>query len=134
MKRFFRITYPHLAPLCLRLIIALYFYLSLKAQVYQPGVIEAFAGNLKKLGLPAPLFMAWLGTWSVLISYALIIAGWFTRYAAIPVIIYFIVAIIWGHIIPGHTISKAMPAVILLLLGVFFLLNGPGKPSVDEGL
>lgn len=133
MKRFFRITHPHLAPLCLRLIFGLYLYLSLKAQVYKPDVIELFGNSLDKLGLPLPHVLAWVGTWMVLIAYVLIVIGWHTRYAAIPVILYFIVALVWGHIIPGHTLSKAMPAIILLMLGVFFLLNGPGKPSVDEG-
>jgi putative oxidoreductase len=69
-----------------------------------------------------------------LICYVLIIIGFKTRYAAIPVIINFAVAVIWGHIIPGHPISKAIAATVLLVLGIFFLLNGPGKLSVDEGV
>jgi putative oxidoreductase len=122
-----------LAPLFLRLIFGIYLFLALKAAVYSPTAIEGFSKSLAELGLPAATFLAYLGTWSVLISYCLLLIGWKTRWAAIPVIIYFTVALIWGHIIPGHGLPKMISAIVLLVLGVFFLLNGPGKPSVDEG-
>jgi putative oxidoreductase len=123
-----------LAPLFLRLIFGIYLFLSLKAAVYTPTAINDFATSLAGLGLPAATFLAYLGTWSVLISYCLLLIGWKTRWAAIPVIIYFTVALVWGHIIPGHGLSKMISAIVLLVLGIFFLLNGPGKPSVDEGV
>jgi putative oxidoreductase len=121
------------APVFLRLIFAIYLFLALKAGVYTTEAHTAYAENLGKLGLPAPAFMAHLSSWSMLACYALIIIGWKTRWAAIPVIINFAVAIIWGHLIPGHGLSKMVSAIVLLVLGIFFLLNGPGKPSVDEG-
>jgi putative oxidoreductase len=101
--------------------------------VYTIQANADYAKSLSGLGLPASGFLAYLSTWSMLACYFLIIIGWHTRYAAIPVIINFSVAIIWGHIIPGHTAGKATAAFVLLVLGIFFLLNGPGKPSVDEG-
>ena len=122
------------APLFLRIIFAIYLYLSLKAEVFRPEIIEAYGQNLTKLGIPAGNLLAYVSTISMLICYVLLIIGWKTKWAAIPVIINFIVAIIYGHIIPAHSISKALPAFVLLVLGIFFLLNGPGKPSVDEGI
>jgi putative oxidoreductase len=122
------------APLFLRLVFVLYLYMALSAGVYTATAIKGYAESLASLGLPAAKFLAYLSTWSMLICYCLIIVGWKTRYAAIPVIINFTVAIIWGHIIPGHTMPKAIAATVLLVLGIFFLINGPGKPSVDEGM
>jgi putative oxidoreductase len=122
-----------MAPIFLRLIFGLYLFLALKAEVYVPATIEKFGENLGKLGLPAAGFMAYLSTWSMLICYLLIVIGFKTRWAAIPVIINFIVALVWGHILQDHSLSKMVSAIVLLVLGIFFLLNGPGKPSVDEG-
>jgi putative oxidoreductase len=126
--------YSAYAPVFLRIVFALYLFLAVKAEVYSAQAHEEYAKNLSSLGLPVSDFLAYLSTWSMLICYFLIIIGWRTRYAAIPVIINFAVAIIWGHIIPGHPVAKATAALVLLVLGIFFLLNGPGKPSVDEGV
>jgi putative oxidoreductase len=122
------------APIFLRMVFALYLYLALKAGVYTSVAHDKFASNLAGLGLPASSLLAYISTWSMLIAYTLISIGWFTRLAAIPVVINFIVALVWGHLLTGHEISKAISAIVLLVLGIFFLLNGPGKPSVDEGL
>lgn len=122
------------APVFLRIIFLLYFITSLKAQVYLPSVIEPFSERLAGLGFPMPLFFAYLGSWSVFIAYILIIVGWQTRLAAIPIIIYFAVAILTYHIPKGHGISETMSATVLFVLGCFFLLNGAGKPSIDEGV
>jgi putative oxidoreductase len=125
--------YSAYAPVFLRAVFAWYLFLAVKAEVYTVQAHEDYANSLSGLGLPASGFLAYLSTWSMLVCYFLIIIGWKTRYAAIPVIINFAVAIIWGHIIPGHAAGKATAAFVLLLLGIFFLLNGPGKLSVDEG-
>jgi putative oxidoreductase len=126
--------YSAYAPVFLRIIFAAYLFLALKAGVYSAQAHEDYASSLSGLGLPASGFLAYLSTWSMLVCYFLIIIGWHTRYAAIPVIINFAVAIIWGHIIPGHPVAKATAALVLLVLGIFFLLNGPGKLSIDEGV
>jgi len=122
------------APLFLRFVFLLYFIMAIKAQVFRPSVVEKFSEQLINLGFPAPLFFAYLGSWSVFLCYFLIIIGWKTRLAAIPIIIYFLVAILSYHLPAGHGISKTMPATVLFVLGCFFLLNGAGKFSVDEGL
>jgi putative oxidoreductase len=133
MKQYLE-KYKPWAPVFLRIIFALYLYLAIKAGVYTNEAHNQYAENLDKIGLPASSFLAYLSTWSMLVCYFLITIGWFTRYAAIPVIINFIVAIVWGHILQGHLVSSAMAATVLLVLAIFFLLNGPGKPSVDEGI
>ena len=121
------------APIFLRIVFLLYFITATKAQVFTPSVIEKFSEQLVNLGFPAPLFFAYLGSWSVYVCSFLIIIGWKTRLAAIPIIIYFLVAILSYHLPAGHGISKTMPATVLFVLGCFFLLNGafayPFAPS-----
>jgi putative oxidoreductase len=133
MNTFFS-RYKNYSPLFLRFVIACYLYIALKVKVYLPEVTAAFGESLDKVGLPFPHFMAVAGTWMALISYVLIVIGWFTRYAAVGIILYFIIALIWGHILQQHTLARSMPAIILLMLGFYFLFNGPGKLSVDEGI
>jgi putative oxidoreductase len=121
------------SPLVLRFIFLLYFILALQAKVYSGEAINAFSEQLAGLGFPIPLFFAFVGTWMVLIAYLLIVIGWQVRWAAIPIVIYFLVAIVTYHLPNNHSISKTMPAIVLLMLGLFFLLNGAGKWSIDEG-
>ena len=125
--------YKDYAPIFLRLIFLLYLVSALRAKVFLPSVISDFSEQLVKLNFPVPLFMAYLGTWTALIGYIMIILGWKTRLAAIPIIIYFAVAILTYHLPEGHGLRQTMPATVLLVMGCFLLINGPGKPSFDEG-
>jgi len=122
------------APAFLRIIFVIYFYLSIKSEVYTSIALKTYGENLTKLGMPIGNILAYISTFSLLICYALLVIGYKARWAAVPVIINFIIAIVYGHILTGHTISKALPATVLLVLGIFILLNGPGKPSIDEGV
>ena len=122
------------APVGIRLVFLLYFILAIKAKVYLPDTIEKFSESLSGMGLPAPLFFAYLGSWSLLIAYIMIVIGYKVRLAAVPVVIYFLIAVFGFHVASGHGISQTMSATVLLVMAIFLLLNGAGKPSVDEGL
>ncbi len=122
------------APLVLRLVFLYYLVTSLTSGIYKPSYAHKFAENLTGLGFSTPIFFAYLGIWSVLIGYTLITLGYKTRLATIPLIIYFAVALFSYHIPEGHGIKESFSAIVLLLLGIFFLINGPGKPSIDEGI
>jgi len=122
------------APVCLRVVVGLYLYTALKAKVYLPSVASKFSEQLENLNFPFPLFMAYLGTWALLLSYIALVVGYKVRWAAIPMIIYFAVALLTYHLPEQHSIRESMPAIVLMVLGCFFLMNGAGRPSVDEGL
>jgi uncharacterized membrane protein YphA (DoxX/SURF4 family) len=124
--------YADYAPIFLRFIFLLYFITALQAKVYNPKVIQAFSEHLASLHFPLAWWFAAVGTWMVLIAYFLLVIGWQARWAAVPVIIYFAVAILTYHLPNQHSISKTMPATVLLMMGLFFLFNGAGKPSVDS--
>ncbi|MBX9733948.1 MAG: DoxX family protein [Chitinophagaceae bacterium] len=121
------------APFFLRVIFGIYLFLALKAGVYKPELIDKYGENLTKLGIPAGNILAYVSTISMLICYTLLLIGWKARWAAFPVMINFIVAIVYGHVIPNHSLSQAVPAIVLLVLAIFILMSGPGKPSIDEG-
>lgn len=103
-------------------------------KAYEFSAIEKFSENLKGLGFPLPLAFAFVGTWMVLIGYVLVVIGWKTKWAAIPVVIYFGVAVFVYHVPEGHGLSKMMAALAPMMMGLFFMLHGAGKPSVDEGV
>ena len=117
-----------------RIIFLLYLISAIRANVLSPSVIEKFSVQLINLHFPVPLFMAYLGTWTVFVGYILLVIGWKTRWAALPIIIYFAVAILTYHLPEGHSIRQTMPATVLLLMGFYMLVNGAGRPSIDQGL
>ncbi len=122
------------APVVLRIVFLYYLVTSISSGIYAPSYAEKFSENLEGLGFPLPLFFAYLGIWSVLIGYALIVIGYKVRLATIPLIIYFAVALLSYHVPEGHGVKESFSAIILLLLSIFLLLNGAGKPSIDDGI
>jgi len=61
------------------------------------------------------------------------VIDWRTQLANIPIIIYFVVAILTYPFSEGHGIREMMSATVLFVLGYFFLLNDVGKFSVNKG-
>ena len=125
--------YKSYASVPIRIIFAFYLYTALKARVYNPDVLHAFGEQLHGLSFPFPIFFAHLGTWSLLLAYVMVLIGWKVRLAAVPMIIYFGVAIMTYHLPEGHSIRQTMPALALMMMSIFLFINGAGKPSLDEG-
>ena len=96
--------------------------------------ILGYADWLKSLGFPLPMVSATLSAYSEFLGAILMIAGLWTRWAAFFLLINFVFAVLMGHIAIQDTYKNALPAINLLAMSVFLLLNGPGKPSFDEGL
>jgi len=46
----------------------------------------------------------------------------------------FVLAVAVGHLAVGDSYAATFPALALLATAALLLLNGPGRPSVDEGL
>ena len=125
--------FKNYAPIGIRFIFFLYLILAFKAQSFMPSNIEQFASRLAKMNWPLPTLLAYVGSWSVFLGYILIVIGFKTRWACIPVVVYFLVAVFAFHVAQGHGISDTMSATVLLMSSLFLLINGAGKPSVDEG-
>lgn len=90
--------------------------------------------SMKFLGINAwPVFWGLLASLSEFLGGLLLIFGLFTRFAAAPLVITMIVATIFKFGL-GGTLTDAFPAIITLLVTVFFLLNGAGSFSADNFL
>ncbi|GAA4421192.1 hypothetical protein GCM10023187_56930 [Nibrella viscosa] len=96
--------------------------------------IPGYAEWLKSLGFPFPLVSAALSAYAEFIGAILMVIGFKTRWAGAVLAINFAFAILMGHIAIGDTYKNAFPAINLFAMSIFLLLNGPGKPSIDEGV
>ncbi|RIV18081.1 DoxX family protein [Fibrisoma montanum] len=123
------------APLLLRLAFAYELYDAAGHTALHPAEgVPGYAEWLKSLGFPFPLVSAALSAYAEFIGAILMVLGYKTRWAAVVLLINFSLAILVGHVAIGDTYKNAMPAINLFAMSVFLLLNGPGKPSIDEGL
>ncbi|GAB3316348.1 hypothetical protein GCM10027299_06450 [Larkinella ripae] len=96
--------------------------------------IPGYADWLKSLGFPLPLVSATVSAYTEFFGAILMVVGLWTRWAAFFLMINFIFAVFMGHIVIQDTYKNTFPALNLLAMSVFLLLNGPGKPSIDEGI
>jgi len=95
-------------------------------------------GRFEAIGLPSPEFLGYfVGIFEVVCG-ALILFGWFTRYASIPLIIIMIVAISTTkiEILSDKGFWEMMHAArtdwSMLLGSLFLLFNGGGYWSLDR--
>ncbi|MFD1141884.1 DoxX family protein [Larkinella insperata] len=95
--------------------------------------IPWYADWLKSLGFPLPVLSAILSAYTEFFGALLMIVGFRTRWAAFFLMINFLFAVLMGHLAIQDTYKNTFPALNLLAMSVFLLLNGPGKPSFDEG-
>lgn len=97
-------------------------------------------GRFVKIGLPAPEFLAYFVAVFEIVCGIMILAGWLTRLAAIPMIINMLVAI-GSTKIPillqsgfWQMAHEARTDFSMLLGAIFLLLTGSGGWSVDRRL
>lgn len=91
-----------------------------------------FQKFLAARGVEFPLAAAVISVYVQFICGVLILIGLFTRIAAIPLIINFIAALYIAHM--NDTFLGMFQALTMLVAACFFLLDGPGKLSIDKWL
>ena len=127
--------YRPYAPLLLRLLCAYKLYDAAGHTALHPTEgITGYADWLKSLGFPLPMASAILSAYTEFIGAILILLGWKTRWTGLALAINFLLAVLVGHLAIGDTFPNTFPALVLLAMSIFLILNGPGKPSIDEGL
>lgn len=122
------------APLLLRLSFGFQLLYFTQDNVFHYERMQEFEQYLTKLHFPIPLVMAFLSVYAEFIGGILMILGWKTRWVGAVLTFNFTIAYVFAHAVIGDTYINAYPSMHLLAMSVFLLLNGPGKPSVDEGL
>jgi putative oxidoreductase len=123
------------APFLLRLAFAYELFDAAGHTALHPAEgIPGYASWLKDLGFPLPTVSAVLSAYTEFFGAILMVIGWKTRWAAVFLAINFILAIAVAHLATADTYKNSFPAINLLAMSIFLLLNGPGKPSIDKGL
>lgn len=130
LKLSFLDNYKEYGVVFVRLIIGFHLIYGTQDNVFSYARMEEFAAFLSQNGVPFPLFSAFLSAYAQFICGILFVVGFFTRLAAIVMIINFIFAIIIAHI--GDTYPNMFPALMMLFASIFFLIHGAGKLSVDD--
>lgn len=102
-----------------------------KVQAGPAAVAESFAG----LGLPLPMVSSLLATAAEFGGGLLLIAGLWTRLAAIPLAFTMLVAMVTVHLAQGFFLPQGYEYTLTLLaVCVGLALAGGGAPSVDAWL
>ena len=122
--------YKEYGVIFIRLIVGFHLIYGTQDNIFSFARMEEFAGFLSARGVPFPLFSAFLSAYAQFICGILFIAGAATRYAAVVIIVNFIAALVIAHI--GDAYPNMFPALMMLAAACFFLVHGPGRPSIDD--
>ena len=122
--------YREYGPIFIRLIIGSFIIWGVQDNILSYAQMLEFRDFLAARGVPLPLVAAHLSVYTQFICGLSILFGAFLRLTSIPFIINFIAAILIAH--RGDTFRGMLPALVMLFSGLFFLLHGAGKLSVDE--
>ncbi|WP_080241066.1 DoxX family protein [Spirosoma rigui] len=123
------------APFLLRLAFACELFDAAGHTALHPAEgIPGYASWLTDLGFPFPTLSAVLSAYTEFLGALLMVIGWKTRWAALFLTINFMLAVVVAHLATADTYKNSFPAINLLAMSIFLLLNGSGKPSIDEGL
>lgn len=104
-----------IAPLALRLYLFLPFWMAgTNKWAHFEDTANWFGNADWGLGLPAPMLLAFLATWTEILGAVFLLLGFATRYIAVPLMITMLVAIFavhWGNGWPAIADSAADPGV-----------------------
>jgi putative oxidoreductase len=99
---------------------------------FEGSGMEAFAANIEKMEMPMPVAAAYAAALAELVGGALLLVGFLTRIAAIPVAITMLVAAIkvHGHAFSGQHGGMEYP-LTLAVVAAALMFTGAGQFSVD---
>lgn len=89
-----------------------------------------FKDFLQQFHFPFPLVSAVVSVYAQFIAGLLILIGWKIRWAAVLMIINFLVALVMVH--RGQTFEQITPPLAIFFCGLLFLFTGAGRYSLDK--
>ena len=124
-----------LAPLLLRIAIGVVFIANGYKKVIDMGRVNV-AGFLGSLGVPLPLFFAYVVSYVELLGGAALILGLLTHWASKLLAINMLAALFLMHITKGIFVTNGGYELVLALLAgtLSLMITGAGKWSVDQRL
>lgn len=116
----------------IRLIVGFHLAWNTQDNVFSYARMLEFRDFLATHGFPFPLFNAHLSAYAQFVAGICFLLGAFTRYAALVMILNFLVALFMVH--RGLSEQANFPPLMMLFAALFLLFHGAGKLSVDEAL
>jgi putative oxidoreductase len=89
-----------------------------------------FRDFLQQFNFPIPLVAAIVSVYAQLLAGVMFILGWKIRFAAILMIINFLIAILMVHW--GEKLEPMTPALAILFISILFFFQGAGKYSLEQ--
>lgn len=120
------------ADLFIRLPIGFHLVYGVQDNIFSWQRMLEFKDFLHSFNVPVPLIAAHISVYAQFICGILFIVGWKTKWAAITMIINFIIAIGLVHLFDPY--PNKFPAIMMLCGAVFILLNGNGHYSLASFL
>jgi putative oxidoreductase len=124
--------YRELGPLLLRLFVASILIYGTQDNILSTERMLEFRDFLDGHGFPYPLASAHLSVYAQFTCGILFILGLLTRWAAIIMIVNFLVALAMVHV--GLSFSTNIAPLAMLFGSIFFLFYGAGPISLDARL
>lgn len=100
--------------------------------VFSAERMAEFEAFLALHGTPFPAIGAPVSVYVQFLCGVLFLVGLWTRLAGALTAVNFVAALAIAHRATGFL--DTWPALMMLAAGLFFLFNGPGRPSVDDWL
>jgi len=124
--------YRQLGPLLLRIFLAAILIYGTQDNIFSTEQMLEFRDFLAGHGFPYPLVSAHLSVYAQFVCGILLLVGLLTRWAAIIMIVNFMVALAMVHL--GLPFSANIAPLAMLFGAFFFLFNGAGEISLDARL
>lgn len=119
------------AAIFIRLIVGIHLIIGVQDNILSWDQMIEFSDFLAHFGFPFALLSAIISVYAQFICAVLYVIGWKVRYAALVMIVNFMVALLMVHV--GNDGYREMfPALVMLSGSLFILFNGAGKLSLDE--
>ena len=120
----------------LRLALGLIFTYHGYLKLFAPGGFSGTIGFFAAIGIPIPAFSAFLVSVVEFAGGLFLIAGFFSKWASVALIINMLVAIFKVHIKNGFLIANGGIefALALLISLLVILMNGPGSLSLERAI
>ena len=121
--------YRGFAPLAIRVFLGVFLLYMAQDNVFSAARMTEFERFLAANHVPAPALAARVSVYAQLVCGALVLVGVFTRWAALVMIVNFMVAIVGVHLkLPFRTFLEPCA---MLACAVALFLGGPGRLAID---
>ena len=98
--------------------------------IFSLAHMREFEAFLQQFHFPFPMISAIVSAYAQAIAGLLFIAGWKTRWAALLMVINFVIALIMVH--RGQSFEQMTTVLFMIVVSLSLLLTGAGRYSLDR--